>query len=250
MTAKKHYKNAPIVEAVIDLHVQMGVSFSDDQLSEACGAEKADYPNQESIHTDSVEINNAKGADATTAPSITSSREHLGFRISSQDRKSIISIRKNGFSLSALHPYGNWDLFHGEAMRRWDNYRRICKPIKVTRIAVKYINRFYLPKSPIDLRDYFNIRPETPDDLSIHGFFMQLQISQNDIGATAIINQTIAPPAERDSTSVILDIDIFCEREWQVKDNDEITSYLGKLRDCKNNLFEKAITEKTRELIR
>lgn len=249
MIAKTNYKNAPIVEAAIDLHVQMGASFSIDQLSEFCKFEKVDFPIEETILADSVEIKNAKAADTTTPPHISSSREHVGFKILSQDRKRIISARKNGFSLSDLRPYSNWDLFHGEAMQRWKDYSRICKPIKVTRIAARYINRFDLPKSPIDLKDYFNIRPETPDEISIRGFFMQLQLPQNDIGAVAILNQTITPPAGRDVTSVILDIDIFGEQEWGVENESEVTSYLGKLRECKNNLFEMAITDKTRELI-
>jgi uncharacterized protein (TIGR04255 family) len=93
--------------------------------------------------------------------------------------------------------------------------RNITQPENITRLAVRYINRLDLPLPVADLKDYLRpvpkIAPGLPQSLS--GYFMQLQIPQEDIKGVLILNEALVPPPSPDVGSVLLDIDIFRDAE-------------------------------------
>jgi uncharacterized protein (TIGR04255 family) len=127
------------------------------------------------------------------------------------------------------------------------------KPEAVTRIALRYINRIYIPQTVYELSDYFRLYPQIPEKIpqDINGFFMQFQMPQKDLAANAlaVINLASAQMREDGAQSVALDIDLFtaCELE---PSSEEIFSLLEIIRTRKNELFEACITDKSRELFR
>lgn len=77
---------------------------------------------------------------------------------------------------------------------------------------------------------------------------MQLQIPQENLAAMLVLNQAIVPPPTPDFVSILLDLDLFLERDIP---SDEIALWniLEQMHEQKNKAFEACITESTRELI-
>jgi uncharacterized protein (TIGR04255 family) len=116
---------------------------------------------------------------------------------------------------------------------------------------LRYINRIDIPKTKIEIYDYFGLYPKVPEQLpqqDVIGFALNLLMPQQDLQCVANIQQAFSEPVKPEHVSIILDIDIF---RLQIEDwNDDVTwAFLEKLRDRKNEIFEACITDRTRELI-
>ena len=99
------------------------------------------------------------------------------------------------------------------------------------------------------MKEYFLTSPELSPGLpqQMAGFFMQVRLPQEDIAAMLVLNQTIVPPPDSESTSIILDLDLF--RDQDVPQEDEaIWGYFAVLHARKNQIFEACITDRTREI--
>ena len=77
---------------------------------------------------------------------------------------------------------------------------------------------------------------------------MQLQIPFLKIEATCILTQATVRPSSPESVSVVLDIDMFRQRDFGGNDAD-LWTFINKLHDAKNEIFEACITDKIREMI-
>ncbi len=247
---KQHYPNAPITEAVIDLRVELPPELSVAMLQTVFEGEgeRAAYPEREALLREEFQFTVGVGASST--------RQEAGFRFRSNDGKHVCQARIDGFTLSRLKPYEHWETFRAEAQRLWTRYKELAKPVKVTRIAVRYINRIEIPLPLNDFSDWFRTYPEVSSDLpqGLSGYFMQFRMPLDDAKGAAIINQSVldesngVPPSDAIVT-MLLDIDIFRTAELPSEDV-EIWALMDKLAEEKNQVFEASITEKTRELFR
>ena len=151
--------------------------------------------------------------------------------------------------MSRLAPYSHWSGFRTETRRLWDIYRSIAKPSKVTRLAVRYVNRIDIPLPVNDFGDYLRTVPTVSPDLpqGLSRYFMQLVMPLEDVKGTVIINETIIEPARPEVVSVVIDIDVSCGNDVPSTE-EEIWALMEQLRNAKNNVFEACITDKAREL--
>jgi uncharacterized protein (TIGR04255 family) len=101
-----------------------------------------------------------------------------------------------------------------------------------------------------DFRDFIRFYPEVSADLPplLAGFFLQVQIPQEDLGGMLILNGAMVPPSGPEVTSVVLDIDVF-RQGLKLESDDEVWAVLEAFRLRKNLVFEACITNNTRELI-
>ena len=133
----------------------------------------------------------------------------------------------------------------------WEKYRAALNP-KITRLAVRYVNRFDIPITDRNyFYDYFRTVPKiAPEiDTGLAGYLMQLVLPQPDLDAMLILNQTQVPPVQPETTALVLDIDLY--RELKIpQDEEAIWDVFSNLRHRKNKIFEMCITDETRELIR
>lgn len=244
METRPHYSKAPITEAIIDLRVTLPEGTKVAQM-EQCGANEAGpYPTRKNITTaiTRMELGERFSTSATT--------DHVGFAFTSADTKQVFQVRLDGFAMIRLAPYDTWEPFRDEARRLWDSYRASARPVKVQRMAVRYVNRLDLPLPLADFKEYLRTLPEVSSDLPqlLAGFFMQLNIPQEDIRSTLLLNQTIMGPPRPDVISVVLDLDLFREVELPTQE-EEIWRLFEDLHDRKNQIFEACITDSLRKLI-
>jgi uncharacterized protein (TIGR04255 family) len=245
MEEHRQYPRAPITEAIIDVMAEPGDGMSMDKLSGLTRADETLLKRQEKLQLAMGHLELRPGSPAA----VSASEEDVGFKFTSDDGKHICQAKLSGFGFSRLAPYEGWQSFRGNAVRLWQLYRTIATPKKITRLAVRYINRVDIPAPSVDMKEYFLTSPEISSKLpqQMAGFFMQLRLPQEDIGAMLVFNQTIVPPGKPDTTSIVLDFDLF--RSDDVPQDDEaIWNYFEVLHEKKNEVFEACITDRTRSL--
>jgi uncharacterized protein (TIGR04255 family) len=248
MTQTKHYSKAPITEALIDLRV---VPLEENSLKVIQGLQQRlseDYPECEDMIFAQGQFQQI-GSNVTA----TASQSPLGYRFISSDRKKVFQARLDGFTLSQLEPYENWEILRNEAKRLWELYIEVSQPKSVERVAVRYINRLDLPLEPshsLDFKDYLRTVPEISEGIAqgLSGYFMQLQIPQSDLDAMLLLNEAIIPSSKDGVVSVLLDIDLSQLASFPI-DNDNYWKILDEFRFRKNEIFEACITDKLRELL-
>lgn len=245
MSSQRHYPHAPITEAVIDIRVNLPEDTPLETLRAAGEQFSADYPDEKKFFeaTGHFQFRQDAGSSAST------NEKHIGYKRISIDGKQIVQFRLNGFTFSRLAPYYSWEDLRNEAQRLWKVYREKLKPILITRLAVRYINRIDVPGLSVDLSEYFRTAPQISPDLpqQLEGFFMQLRLPLKDLSGKMIVNQTIIPPPGEGVLSIVLDFDLFRD-EGVPQDEASIWEYLEILRTRKNEVFEASITDSARKL--
>lgn len=245
MSVNLRYSHLPLTEAIIDLRAALPQNVTLETLANLQTGQESEYPTrQDRIRTHGQITHQSENL------SFSGDREHIGYVFISKDNRQVIQARLDGFTFSRLAPYESWDSFRAEARRWWDIYRTNTHPDTITRVAVRYINRFDLPLPLNDFKDYLRTSPEVSPDLpqELSGYFMQLHIPQEDLDATLTLNEAIVPPSGPNVVSVLLDIDLFSTKN--LPDTEEnLWALFEQLRHRKNQIFEACITDKTRELI-
>lgn len=241
------YKNAPIVEAVIEFRVTAREGLSLDDVARAHSGEEIRYPLTQKRMNYEGELTLSEEGVTTEG-----NQTQVGYVYVSEDRRKLFHSTREGFIFSKLAPYSSWEEFSAEAWRLWQRYVESTKPEQVDWIGVRYINRIRVPYQQIEIKDYLRTYPELSSDLPqlFSGFFFQVQVPFQDRGIQTTI--TSAMEGEIESVSLILDID--CRKGVGIAVSDtslesDARLVLEELRRSKNNVFEACITDQTRRLI-
>lgn len=242
------FKKAPITEALLDIRAQLPNQIDLARLATFQDAVKERYPTKR----ERVSWQFGFQVKPETAPdTFKPSGGPDGYLFISSDEKQLVQARLDGFTFNRLRPYDRWESFRDEAKRLWQYYVRVGTPERITRLALRYINKIEAPLPIKDLKDYILTTPEIAPELpqSLDGFFMRLVVPETNLQAVAIITLTMEPVKDSKVLPLIFDIDVFRQVVFNSNDN-EIWDTMEKLRDLKNRIFFKSITEKTKELIR
>ena len=243
------FPNAPIKEAIIDLRVTPAADANLSTLDPFVDRLSERFPIKEERieHTHRIEFDKSEGREVTH----TEVRK-LGYLLFTQDRDWAVQGRLDGFAVSKMKPYGRWAELRDEARELWDFYRDVVAPQSVIRLAVRNINRIELPLPPLDFDDYILTAPKIADDIpqGLSQFFFRLVIPKPEDSITAVITSTLDSIKEgTDVLPYIFDIDAFIVANYEPS-SDEIWSDLDRLRDFKNLIFFKSMTDKAKELFR
>jgi len=241
------FPKAPIVEAVVDLRATLPSSVTADALAAIHDRIRGDFPHKESQFEIAAQV--AFGGDQ---PAASSQQKPHGFRFLTEDRKWIFQARLDGFTLSHLEPYTNWENLETRAAKLWADYLAVATPLSVDRIGLRYINRIFIPRDAA-LSDYFTIEPRLGAGLpqKFREFGVQVALEDTEVPALVLLQQRRDSdwPTRPTETPIVLDIDVF--REWRLDPrSDEVWKLLGALRDLKNMMFFNATTEKAKETFR
>ena len=235
--------NSPIVEAILDIYVKLPNEFTIGNLKELHKSVKKSFPEKQKRIAHALNFNiSPEGVESSGKPD--------GYLFRSITENKIVQARKDGFSFNKLKPYQNWKTFRTEARKLWNLYFKIAKPLEITRIALRYINRIEIPLPINDFKNYILTNPELAPKLpqKLEFFFMQLVIPKPDISAKAIIIQTIESPVNN-NLPLIFDINVFHEAKF-IGNKSEIWEEFEKLHVFKNNIFFDSLTEKAKGLFK
>lgn len=243
--ADRHYAKAPITEAVLDIQVEtVATPVAFDAMHAAEGER---YPRYEALQAATGQLmigpDNVPIASASSTP--------IGHLARAADGLQVYQSRTIGFAFSRMEPYPHWAVFRDEARRLWDTYRAIAQPSRITRLALRYINRIDMPLPVKDFGMYLRTAPQLSPDINsgLSAYFMQLNVPLPEFDAESVINQTIIPSPRPEAISVVLDIDVY-KLVGMPFENDQLWEIFEQLRDAKNKVFEACITNETRKLFK
>ncbi|MBI4191521.1 MAG: TIGR04255 family protein [Betaproteobacteria bacterium] len=243
-----HLSRAPIVEGLVDLQVKQREDFSLKDLSLLCERVKERYPVRKDLTTFQAELR----ISPDNTPSQTIASEAIGYRLERPDALFVVLARRDGFTVSRLKPYDDWENLITEAKPLWAHYLEVCKPQAITRVATRYINRIELPIERLDFDDYLKAPPNIPKGLPevISQFLTRLVLLENKSGAEIAFLQALeAPNLATNKISVLMDIDIYKLVDLPTS-SEEVWKLLDTFRDLKNRTFFSSITRKTLELLK
>jgi uncharacterized protein (TIGR04255 family) len=246
MSTSNHcYARPPVVEAIIDLHLAFDTPPSPDSYKACIDRLSADFPLHTPINTVKVGVN-------TSESNATYEQNQVGYRLSSDTNSRVLQLKNNAFTVSQLPPYPGWSDFFEMAKLSWTAYLEAFKPIKVTRVAVRFINKVVIPAGRVELEDYFNLGYKIPNNIQQDtvAFLLQLALPQQDIeGVVCNLNFVQTPSEKPDTVSLVLDLDLYKSGEFDPS-SDDVLGLISKMRTRKNEIFESCITDKTRELFK
>jgi len=245
--AARHYPNAPITEAVLDLRVPPTGGMAVNDLLEMRAGEEAAYPTAQPLMAIMGQF------VVGPVPSTSTVQQQTGVVFRRHDGRYIYQARLDGFTISQLPPYSEWKDFRTEASRYWARYQEIAKPTGVSRAGLRYVNRIDIPTEieRIEIDEYLLTAPKIAGELPqmMQQFFMQVALPFPGTECRATITETIIPPSRPGVASVVLDIDTFREYSTPAA-HDQAWKCLEELHDLKNRVFEACITDKARELFK
>lgn len=255
-TAKEPYKNAPITEALFDIHVSYDSPLKEEDFVRFGQRIKAAFPKNQKLLTREFKIELAPadpskdkigGAQSILAHNV----ESIGCRYDSEDKKRVIQIPKEAFAFSHLKPYPGWEAVISELDDCYLKFNEELKPKKIKRVVLKYINTFDFPADEID--EHINIKPMIGTgnySFLITGASLKLNMSSPELNSLGEINLLLQPKLKDGRNFLDVTYDIVVYRDTEIAPSDVVTlkNTLEDLRKFKNDIFEANITDKTREL--
>ena len=242
--SRLNLKAPPIVEAVLDIDCDMPPSLDMTGLeSSARDAYRDRYPKSRTQFMQALRVE----AAAHSAPSVTSQQGIQAFQFLQEDEKQLVQVRVPGFSFNRLAPYSSLDDYLPEMERTWRLFVGLVAPVKIRLVRLRYINRILLPMTAgrVELDDYLKLGPRLPDEdkLTFTGFLNQH--SAVEAGTGNRVNFVLAnQPQEDDNLPVIFDIETFRSVDGEPSDWSPLRSRIQSLRELKNLVFEKTLTDK------
>lgn len=177
-------------------------------------------------------------------------RSPVGYRYTFSDQHYVILCQAKGFTFSHLPPYRDWEGMSAIAKELWEIYLEVAKPQAVSRIAVRYINSMPIPLPIGDFSEYLNVPPVVPEGLpqSLASFLQRFVMVDNstDTATVAVVTQVLEEITLSSKATILLDIDVY--RAYPLGfalNTTSIWAVLEELRNFKNRVFFKYLTEKT-----
>jgi uncharacterized protein (TIGR04255 family) len=233
------FRNAPIMEAVLDFSVVFERPPTLDDMARYENRVTTEFPirRKRRMFDTSVRI-------VDDEPLLENSEKHF-WAFNSRDGKYIAQIRTDGFAFSRLNPYTSW-----ADSDAWEKYFSEFSPLSIEKVCVKYSNRIELP-NPVSIADYFNTRILLPDglpqQLSYANFSFSVQDKKADVSDVFFIIDRRS--STTDKLSAVFQIEARHERTISVGDTEALSNILSGLRDFKNRIFFCSLTERTKAML-
>ena len=237
-------KNAPIVEAVLNIECDMPPVQDIAMIS--VSAREAFLPQYPQFRPMLV-MEHRIEAKPETPPELSLKNSLQGFQFLQDDGKQLVQMRSQGFSFNRLAPYSSLDDYLGEMERAWSVFIKIASPVQVRMVQLRFINRILLPMSggKLQVDDYLKICPQLPDEekLGFLGFLNQYVAFEKDTGNQ--INIVLAAqPVEYEKLPIIFDITASRQLVTEPKNWPKILDAIKSLRRLKNLVFRNTLTER------
>jgi uncharacterized protein (TIGR04255 family) len=239
------YKKPPIIEAVIALHFFSPVELKAIEVYAA--KRKARFPRNEEVIQMNASFNPQTGQTASNVLK-------FGRKLVSADGSRTVIAQPPQFAVSQLAPYTDWDTLCRETRDEWNIFSKIIKRRDLSHVSTRYINRIDIPVGMggrVDLHKYFTIGLSLPphvQSMELQTFYVRSSLLDSSRKYRCELQLASSPsPPLIDHISFTIDIDI-ATTEPVPANEDKLWSFVGSLRQIKNELFESCITPETRRL--
>jgi len=243
-------RNAPIVEAVLDIDCDTPTDFDLASIEETTYERLRDrYPKRRKRYSSAFEIEMKPEASSQ----LSAHHTVQAFQFLHDDEKQLVQVRSDGFSFNRLAPYESLDVYLPEIERTWRAYVEIAAPVETRVLRLRYINRILLPMEGdrVELDEYFKIGPRLADEeaMDLTGFFIRHAAVEKNTGYQINLVLTAQDP-DGDKLPVILDISVANPLREEPGNWESIQKSVASLRTLKNRIFQNTLTEKCLQLFR
>jgi uncharacterized protein (TIGR04255 family) len=169
----------------------------------------------------------------------------------SPDDTLISQFRIDGFTLNKLEPYTSYNELFPVFLELWEKYVDVASPVAITRVGLRYLNRFKIEKPEIDFDDYLNYRAQLPPELPqfIESYNEKITLVDEKNLNKAHINISFENVIDPFGVQINLDIDAFRNVDLDPK-SEELDNIFHSLRELKNLIFFSTLTEKSLEIFK
>jgi uncharacterized protein (TIGR04255 family) len=244
MAAVEHLRNAPIVEAILELRVDLPPDTDPERALRAVDMLRPDF----SAHRKHVRGKFEFASGPEIVASAKAHQEPIGYEFLSEDTNRLTRFNVEAFSLHWLKPYGDWESLREKAKSIWAKYLVAFEPSNVTRIGLRYVNNLEMSLPMRDFDEYLTAAPKVPASLpqSLSRFLTSMEIIDDQKGIGATITHALQGVVAPNLLSVILDIDTYRNDACPV-DDPKIWNSLETLHTFKNEIFFGCVTDKLLE---
>jgi len=247
MPAPRHLRNAPIVEALLDIQVVPRADARFEDLVPLLDAYQPQYKKVADKRAAEFQVEiNASLPEAEAKARSTSLP--VGFMLASENGRSRVQVAINEFTQNVLGQYADFDSLVAEAKPNWEIFRGKFGPLSISRIALRYINDLRLPLEMAQFEDYLPVMPSIPAALpqGLSDFVFRMTIDNPAVDAKAVVNQMFQGEINEKGVRVILDIDAIIEKQIDT-DDARLWDRFSDLRKFKNDIFFNFVTERLLE---
>lgn len=247
MNEEPFYSNAPITEALFDIQVDLPETVSIKDLDKLCLDIVSQYPTKKSRKRfeGTFKIEEKSGIKPEK-----NNTGIDGFLNWSSDQKEVVQFRLDGFAFSRLKPYEKWDKHFSKVIQNWTLYEQKLSPLLIKRVTLRFINTIEIPSEISYLSDYFVNSPQIPiEKARLSNFFNRIEFSLDDPDTRAIVTQTLVQYKKTTIIPVIFDSEIFKDVNI-APDAKRLSDIFNHLRKFKNEIFEKSLKQKAKDLFR
>lgn len=248
MKTRKIYPRPPIVEAVVEFNFTGEISQKILLDALAPKLEKNYGGRKEQTRVDAeITVNKDHVATETrkTTPVIF---------LSSNDGLRLVGCANGALSLHVLAPYPGWERFFEQILDAIGELPSTVTSSKLTRIAVRYIDRILLPTGNGPLTDYIEVAPKQPSLLpkSLSAMHIVTQSSDPSDGTSALLTVAAIPRNSPDKGTEVV-YDLLLHREGSFLGTLAGHNWRGIVDDLhtrQRDIFEDSFSEKTKELFK
>ena len=226
---------APIAEAVVDINVRLQQGTQPVDLRPLAEGIAGDYPELQERRRFAGEMQ----AQDTGPPRASGTVETDGWLCFSESRNRVVQFRLDGYSYNWLRPYRTWAELAENARKHWESFSATGRIVTVTRIALRYINRFSVDQL-VELDEYFSAAPKVPEAMpqGLLEYQSRVTIPYLDKGVTAQVVQALLPPS---AAEFVIDINV--RKDCRLRPDDaKLWDGLDELRSIKNEIFFSHVT--------
>lgn len=249
MGRRRQLRNAPIVEAVMDIQF-LGVTRTLRDLESLLDGYLAEGLAKRYTHQHEFAATIHPGGDNPPVPTDVSSQLE-SIAVVAPDKSRLVILRRDRITVSRLKSYTDWDELWGEFSIAVERYVAAAHPAGAKRIAARFINRIP-PRAGLVSFEHVLERPPQPvlkdglDGARITNFLRRHVVEGIDGGLTAnlAIATVVAEPGEDTShiPPILLDIDVSKVGDLPL-DLAQLRLEFDFIRSAKNALFFGSLTD-------
>lgn len=250
---RRVYEKPPIIEALCEFYFSSNQPWDWTIPGLIYAKVGSEFPTKRQFNPLQVELRaETKG---TSVQNVVGSVDRMQFL--SQDESALIQVGPDFMSVHHLKPYSNWETFKQMISRSLMVYQQVASPQKITRIALRYINRIEIPEKMIDpeqrieLGDFLLAAPSVPKDVPqvFSTWVQRVEIPfKHANGLLALQSGSIHEEGQRD-VAFLLDL-AFLALQPELVRLDSAMEWVERAHEEIESTFESCITPNTRRLFK
>lgn len=239
----RKYLNPPIVEAVCEFRITSDSKW--DLTIPGLVYEKVgkQFPKKEQRLLQRIEATKSPQGNEQHV----STEERVLFL--TNNRKMFIQMGSRLLAVNCLKPYPTWNGFKPEIENAFDALCDIVDIKGLQRIGLRYINHIEIPRTSVNLEDYFEFRPFQGRNLPqvLESFIVGSVFPSSDEQDACKVQLTNATCEKPGHSAFLLDLDYFLSQPQPLPVN-KASQWVETAHDQVESIFEGCITDKLRKI--